>query len=176
MIRMEDAGAIKRGMFHYFMSVARRVGPARMDGELIGFGNSILYFLGNLLVYGPLRNNLGMSRVRVAYTAGEAIGPDLFSFYRSIGINLKQLYGSTETAVFVCLQPDNQARADTVGIPIAGVEIKVAENGEILVKSPGLLKEYFKNPTATAEVLSADGWYHTSDAGFLDAHGHTLQS
>lgn len=172
MIRMEDAGAIKRRMFHYFMGVAQRVGPARMDGKSISFGNSILYTLGNLLVYGPLRNNLGMSRVRVAYTAGEAIGPDLFSFYRSIGINLKQLYGSTETAVFVCLQPDNQARADTVGIPIAGVEIKVAENGEILVKSPGLLKEYFKNPTATAEVLSADGWYHTSDAGFLDAHGH----
>ncbi len=172
MIRMEDAGSLKRRMFHYFMSVAKRVGPTRMDGKPIGFTNSILYALGNLLVYGPLRNNLGMSRVRVAYTAGEAIGPDLFSFYRSIGINLKQLYGSTETAVFVCLQPDNEARADTVGVPCAGVEIKVAENGEILVKSPGLLKEYFKNPAATAEVLSADGWYHTSDAGFLDAHGH----
>jgi len=113
-----------------------------------------------------------MSRVRVAYTAGEAIGPDLFRFYRSIGINLKQLYGSTETAVFVCLQPDNQVRADTVGIPINGVEIKVADNGEILVKSPGLLKSYYKNPEATAEVLTADGWYHTSDAGFLDAQGN----
>jgi long-chain acyl-CoA synthetase len=113
-----------------------------------------------------------MSRVRVAYTAGEAIGPDLFTFYRSIGINLKQLYGSTETAVFVCLQPDNQAWADTVGIPINGVEIKLADNGEILVRSPGLLKEYYKNPQATAEVLTPDGWYHTSDAGFLDAHGH----
>ena len=110
--------------------------------------------------------------MRVAYTAGEAIGPDLFQFYRSIGINLKQLYGSTETAVFVCLQPDNAARADTVGLPISGVEIKVADNGEILVKSPGLLKEYFKNPQATAEVLTPDGWYHTSDAGFIDAHGH----
>ena len=172
MIRMEDAGSLKRRMFNYFMSVAKRVGPTRMDGKPIGLANSVLYALGNLLVYGPLRNNLGMSRVRVAYTAGEAIGPDLFSFYRSIGINLKQLYGSTETAVFVCLQPDNEARADTVGVPCAGVEIKVAENGEILVKSPGLLKEYFKNPAATAEVLSADGWYHTSDAGFLDAHGH----
>jgi long-chain acyl-CoA synthetase len=128
--------------------------------------------LGDWVVYGPLRNNLGMSRVRVAYTAGEAIGPDLFQFYRSIGINLKQLYGSTETAVFVCLQPDNAARADTVGLPISGVEIKVADNGEILVKSPGLLKEYFKNPKATAEVLTPDGWYHTSDAGFIDVHGH----
>jgi long-chain acyl-CoA synthetase len=134
--------------------------------------DQIRYALGNVLVYGPLRNNLGMSRVRVAYTAGEAIGPDLFTFYRSIGINLKQLYGSTETAVFVCLQPDHEARADTVGVPVSGVEIRVAENGEILVKSPGLLKEYYKNPLATAEVLTADGWYHTSDAGFIDVHGH----
>ncbi len=110
--------------------------------------------------------------MRVAYTAGEAIGPDLFTFYRSIGINLKQLYGSTETAVFVCLQPDHEVKADTVGVPIDGVEIKVTDSGEILVKSPGLLKEYYKNPAATAEVLTGDGWYHTGDAGFLDAGGH----
>ena len=171
-IRMEDAGRVKRGMFNYFMDVAKRVGPARMDGKAVGLADSLLYGLGNLLVYGPLRNNLGFSRVRVAYTAGEAIGPDLFAFYRSIGINLKQLYGSTETVVFVCLQPDNEAHADTVGVPISGVEIKVADNGEILVKSPGLLKEYYKNPAATAEVLTADGWYRTSDAGFIDANGH----
>ena len=172
MIRMEDAGAFKRKMFHYFMDIARRVGPAKMDGKSVGLVDSLQYALGNLMVYGPLRNNLGMSRVRVAYTAGEAIGPDLFSFYRSIGVNLKQLYGSTETAVFVCLQPDHEARADTVGVPCAGVEIKVADNGEILVKSPGLLKAYYKNPAATAEVLTAEGWYHTSDAGFIDSHGH----
>ncbi|MBA3595011.1 MAG: AMP-binding protein [Polaromonas sp.] len=172
MIRMEDAGAIKRRMFHFFMDVAKRVGPALMDGQPVSGGDRLLYALGQVMVYGPLRNNLGFSRVRVAYTAGEAIGPDLFTFYRSIGVNLKQLYGSTETAVFVCLQPDNQARADTVGIPIKGVEIKVADNGEILVKSAGLLKSYYKNPQATAEVLTADGWYHTSDAGFLDAAGH----
>src|SRR3954447_8721194 len=172
MIRMEDAGWIKRKMFHGFMDVAKRVGPALMDKKPVGALDRIAYALGNVFVYGPLRNNLGFSRVRVAYTAGEAIGPDLFTFYRSIGINLKQLYGSTETAVFVCLQPDDQARSDTVGIPISGVEIKVAENGEILVRSPGLLKGYYKNPAATAEVLTADGWYHTSDAGFIDAQGH----
>ena len=172
MIRMEDAGTLKRTMFHYFMGVAKRCGPALMDGKPVSAVDRALYALGNLMVYGPLRNNLGMSRVRVAYTAGEAIGPDLFTFYRSIGVNIKQLYGSTETAVFVCLQPDHEARADTVGVPCAGVEIKVADNGEILVKSPGLLKEYYKNPEATAEVLTADGWYHTSDAGFIDAHGH----
>lgn len=172
MIRMEDAGRIKRGMFNYFMGVAKRAGPSLMDGKPVGGFDRVLYALGSVMVYGPLRNTLGFSRVRVAYTAGEAIGPDLFTFYRSIGINLKQLYGSTETAVFVCLQPDNEARADTVGVPISGVQIKVADNGEILVKSAGLLKEYYKNPTATAEVLSADGWYHTSDAGFIDASGH----
>ena len=172
MIRMEDAGRLKRGMFNFFMGVAKRVGPDLMNGVSVGTLDRLLYALGNVMVYGPLRNTLGFSRVRVAYTAGEAIGPDLFTFYRSIGINMKQLYGSTETAVFVCLQPDNQARADTVGVPIAGVQIKVADNGEILVKSPGLLKEYFKNPAATAEVLTPDGWYHTSDAGFIDASGH----
>ncbi len=172
MIRMEDAGLLKRKMFHFFMAVAKSVGPALMDGKPAGMANRLLYALGSVLVYGPLRNNLGLSRVRVAYTAGEAIGPDLFTFYRSIGVNLKQLYGSTETAVFVCLQPDDQARADTVGVPIRGVEIKVADNGEILVKSAGLLKGYYKNPAATAEVLTADGWYHTSDAGFIDASGH----
>jgi len=172
MIRMEDAGAIKRWLFHRFMKLARRVGPVLMDRKPVGLIDRLLYGLGDLLVYGPLRNNLGFSRVRVAYTAGEAIGPDLFTFYRSIGINLKQLYGSTETAVFVCLQPDDQVRPDTVGVPCQGVEIKLADNGEILVRSPGLLKGYYKNPQATAEVLTPDGWYRTSDAGFIDASGH----
>ncbi|HZF81818.1 MAG TPA: AMP-binding protein, partial [Rubrivivax sp.] len=184
MIRMEDASAPKRWLFKRFMDLARRVGPALLDARLaagqpkaadakrVSALDRLAYAVGNLAVYGPLRNTLGFSRVRVAYTAGEAIGPDLFDFYRSIGINLKQLYGSTETAVFVCLQPDNQVRSDTVGVPIEGVQIQVASNGEILVKSPGLLKEYYKNPAATAEVLTADGWYHTGDAGFLDASGH----
>ena len=172
MIRMEDASAPKRAMFAYFMDVARRYGSARRDGQSICLMGQLLYGVGNLLVYGSLRNNLGFSRVRVAYTAGEAIGPDLFNFYRAIGINLKQLYGSTETAVFVCLQPDTQARADTVGVPCAGVQIMVADNGEVLVKSAGLLKAYYKNPEATAEVLTADGWYKTNDAGFIDNQGH----
>ena len=174
MIRMEDASAPKRWLFRTFMALARRVGPALLDGGStpVGVLDRVAYGLGNLCLYGPLRNSLGLNRVRVAYTAGEAIGPDLFTFYRSIGINLKQLYGSTETAVFVCLQPDHQARSDTVGVPIDGVEIRVSDSGEILVKSPGLLKEYYKNPVATAEVLDAGGWYHTGDAGFLDASGH----
>jgi len=171
-IRMEDAGALKKWLYKTCMAVARRVGPARMDGKPVSLLDRIKYRLGDWFIFGPLRNTLGFSRVRVAYTAGEAIGPDLFTFYRSIGINLKQLYGSTETAVFVCLQPDHEVKADTVGVPIDGVQIRLAESGEILVKSPGLLKEYYKNPAATAEVLDAAGWYHTGDAGFIDAGGH----
>jgi len=172
MIRMDDAGRIKRAMFHYFMDVARRVGGRILDGQPVAPLDRVRYALGNLLVYGPLRNMLGMSRVKVAYTAGEAIGPDLFSFYRSLGINLKQLYGSTETSVFVCVQPNGQVKPDTVGPPVAGVEVKIKDSGEILLRSPGLLKEYYKNPQATAEVKDAEGWYHTGDAGYLDHDGH----
>ncbi len=172
MIRMEDAGAIKRGMFHYFMDVAKRCGAEILDGKDVGFGDRLLYALGNVLVYGPLRNVLGLSRVRIAYTAGAAIGPDLFRFYRSIGINLKQLYGQTETCAYVCLQPDGEIKLDSVGKPAPGVEIKIAENGEILVKGPMLLKEYYKRPEATAESINADGYFMTGDAGFLDAEGH----
>ncbi len=172
-IRMEDAAPIKRRMFHYFMDVAKRVGGRILDGDgSVGMGDRIKYFLGRLLVYGPLRNTLGMSKIRVAYTAGEAIGPDLFVFYRSLGINLKQLYGSTETAVFVCIQPNGQVKADTVGPAVKGVEIKVSDSGEILIRSPGLLREYYKNPVATAEVKDPQGWYHTGDAGYFDQDGH----
>jgi long-chain acyl-CoA synthetase len=171
-IRMEDASAIKKWLYRHFMALAQRVGPAVLDAKPVGSLDRLHYALGNLFIYGPLRNTLGFSRVRVAYTAGEAIGPDLFTFYRSIGINLKQLYGSTETAVFVCLQPDNEVKADTVGVPIDGVEIKVDDSGELLVRSQGLLKGYYKNEAATREVLTADGWYRTGDAGFLDATGH----
>jgi long-chain acyl-CoA synthetase len=172
-IRMEDASWVKRRMFEYFMGVARRVGAKILGArEAVGAGDRLMYFLGDLLMYGPLRNTLGMSRIRLAYTAGEAIGPDLFVFYRSIGINLKQLYGSTETAVFVCVQPNGQVKADTVGPPMQGVEVKLADSGEILIRSPGLFREYYKNPEATAETKDAQGWFHTGDAGYFDADGH----
>ena len=172
-IRMEDAGSIKRNLFKFFMNHARNVGGRLIDGDSsVGFMDRLKYKLGDFIVYAPLRNTLGMSKVRVAYTAGEAIGPDLFIFYRSLGINLKQLYGSTETAVFVCVQPNGQVKADTVGPAVDGVELKVSDSGEVLIRSPGLLKEYYKNPIATAEVRDAQGWYHTGDAGYLDTQGH----
>jgi long-chain acyl-CoA synthetase len=171
-IRMEDASALKRWLYRRFMAVAERVGGALLDGKSVGLFDRILYWSGDLLVYGPLRNVLGMSRVRVGYTAGEAIGPDLFRFYRSLGINLKQLYGSTETAVFVCVQPNGQVKPDTVGPAVPGVELKFSAERELLIRSPGLFTEYYKNPGATAEARDCDGWFRTGDAGFFDAQGH----
>jgi len=172
-IRMEDAGWVKRKMYHYFMGVANRVGGKLLDAkEPVSFWDRLLYKSGDLCVYGPLRNVLGMTRIRITYTGGEAIGPDLFRFYRSIGVNLKQLYGSTETSVFVCVQPDGQVKPDTVGKAVGSVQIKIADSGEILIKSPGLFNEYYKNPQATAEAKDAEGWFHTGDAGFVDAEDH----
>jgi long-chain acyl-CoA synthetase len=171
-VRMEDAGALKRWLYKYFMAVAKRVGTRILEGKDVGLLDRFLYNLGDLVVYGPLRNVLGMSKVRIAYTGGEAIGPDLFSFYRSLGINLKQLYGSTETSVFVCLQPDGQAKADTVGPAVPGVELGFTPQRELLIRSPGLFKEYYKNPEATREAKDAEGWFHTGDAGYVDGDGH----
>jgi long-chain acyl-CoA synthetase len=172
MIRMEDAAWAKRKLFHYFLGIAKRFGLPILDQQGMPFVDRLLYWLGELLVYGPLKNALGLSRVRIAYTAGEAIGPDLFVFYRSLGINLKQLYGMTESSVFLCIQKDGEVKPDTVGPPVEGVEIRIAEDGEVLFKSPGAFQSYYKNPEATAETKRADGWVHTGDSGFFDANGH----
>jgi long-chain acyl-CoA synthetase len=172
MIRMEDAGSLKRNMFHYFMAVARRSGAAILDGKPVGAMDRLQYALGRVFVYGPLKNVLGLSRVRVAYTAGAAIGPDLFRFYRSIGVNLKQLYGSTETCAYVCLQPDGNIKFDSVGLPAPGVEVRLAANGEVLVRGVSTMQGYFKRPDATAEVIDSDGYFHTGDAGVFDSDGH----
>ena len=171
-IRMEDAGLIKRRLFQFFMGVARRVGPALLDGRSVSIGDRLLYGLGNLLIYGPLKNTLGMSRVRVAYTAGEAVGPEIFNFYRALGVNMKQLYGQTEASVFVTIHPNGEVFPETVGKPVSKVELKIAESGEVLYRSPGVFKEYFKNPEATNDTKTADGWVHTGDAGYLDERGH----
>ncbi len=171
-IRMEDAAAPKRWMYAKFMALAQRVGADLLNGAPVGAGDRLMYAIGNALVYGPLRNVLGMSRIRVAYTAGAAIGPDLFRFYRSIGVNLKQFYGQTETCAYVCLQEDGKVKLSTVGTAAPGIELKIAADGEVLVRGVSVLKEYYKRPDATAEVLDADGYFHTGDAGVLDSEGH----
>ncbi len=167
-IRMEDAGAFKRGMYKRFMKIASRVGPKILDGKPVGLWDRLLYGIGNVLVYRPVRNRAGMSNVRVAYTAGEAIGPEIFDFWRSLGINLKQLYGQTEASVFITQQPDNEVRADTVGVPSPGVELRIAETGEVFYRSPGVFVEYYKNAESTADTKDAEGWVATGDAGFIE--------
>ena len=172
MVRMEDAGWLKQRMFQYFLGVARRCGEQILDGKPVGAWDRLLYRLGDLLVYAPLRNRMGFSRTRVAYTAGEAIGPELFRFYRSLGVNLKQLYGQTEASVYITMQPDGEVYPDTVGKPAPDVQIKIAESGEVLFKSPGVFLKYYKNDAATKETKTPDGWVHTGDAGFFDQRGH----
>jgi len=171
MIKMEDAAWIKRRMFHYFMSVAEKVEKLRIANKPVPIGFKILYQIGRILVYGPLTDNLGMKNVRVAYTAGEAIGPELFEFFRSLGINLKQLYGMTESCALVSIQKDGDIESDTVGTPVPGVDIKISENGEVLYKSPGNFSGYFKNDEATKETL-VDGYVLSGDAGYITRHGH----
>lgn len=171
-VRMEDAGPTKRAMFRYFMEHARKVGEPILNGESVGFWDRLKYKVGEILIYGPLKNRLGMTKMKVGYTAGEAIGPEIFRFYRSLGLNLKQLYGQTEAAVYISAQPDGEIRADTVGTPSPDVEIDIADTGEVLYRSPGVFVGYYKNDKATKETKTKDGWVHTGDAGFIDQEGH----
>ena len=170
-IRMEDASKLKQKMYKAAMNVAQRVGSDILDGKSVGTGDRIKYALGNWFVYGPLKNVMGLSRIRVAYTAGAAIGPDLFRFFRSIGVNLKQLYGQTETCAYVCLQQNGRVKLNTVGEAAPGIELKIADNGEVLVKGVSVLKEYYKRPDATAEVIDENGYFKTGDAGVIDSDG-----
>lgn len=171
-VTMEDASRPKRAMFNHFIKVAQRHGEAVLNGESLSLLSRLHYALGDFLVYGPIKNRLGMSKVRVAYTAGEAIGPDIFRFYRSLGINLKQLYGQTEASVYITAQPDGQIDANTVGTPSLDVELKIADSGEVLYRSPGVFMGYYQNEEATESTKTADGWVYTGDAGFIDDNGH----
>src|SRR5215470_10439532 len=167
-IRMEDAGRIKRTLFHYFIGVARRYGERLLNREPVPIIGRFLYAVGKLAIYAPLMNVLGLSQVRVAYTAGEAIGPELFSFYRSLGLNLKQLYGQTEAFLYVTAQPDGQIFSDTVGPAVPNVRLRIADNGEVQFRSPGMFVGYFRDEAKTAEALTSDGFVKTGDAGFID--------
>ena len=171
-IRMEDAGRFKRGLFRYFIDVAQRAGTDLLDRRPVGLADRLRYWLGEVFVYGPLKNNLGLSHTRLAITGGAPLGENTFSFYRSIGINLKQIYGQTECSAYATRHHNGDARQDTVGPPCEGVEIRIADSGEILVKSPGNFAGYFKNPEATRETLTEDGWLRTGDAGIMTDDGH----
>lgn len=170
-IRMEDASKLKQKMFSYFMDLAKRVGEKVLNGEEVSAVDRLMYKIGSVVIYGPLKNMLGLSRIRIGYTAGEAIGPEIFSFYRALGINLKQLYGQTEATVFITVQPDGGVRADSVGVPAPGIDIKIDDSGEVLFNGPGVFKEYYKNEEATNETKTSEGWVRTGDAGFFENDG-----
>jgi long-chain acyl-CoA synthetase len=171
MIRVEDAAWPKRKLVHACLRLAQDMERRRLARQPVPLWQRLLYPLGHLLVYGPLKDNLGMRRIRRAYTGGEAVGPEMFVFFRALGINVKQVYGMTESSVFTVIQPDGDVRLDTSGTPTPGVEIRVSPEGEVLLRSPGVFQGYYKNPEATRQAI-ADGWFHTGDAGFLDAEGH----
>ena len=172
-VKIEDAAWIKRKMFSFFINVAQRVSILQLKHQRVSPGLRLLYALGKFLVYGPLRDNLGMSKIRYAYTAGAALGPEVFQFFRSLGINLKQVYGLTETSAMCTYQPDDDVKLETVGVPCPGVEIKIDQGGEVYIKSPGVFQGYYKNPEATSETLK-DGWLHTGDAGIIDKDNHLI--
>jgi long-chain acyl-CoA synthetase len=171
MIRVEDAAWPKRRGVRFFLDLAQESERRRLTGQPLRAGHRLLRPLGELLVYGPLRDNLGLSRIRRAYTAGEAIGPEVFGFFRAIGVNVKQLYGMTEASVFISIQKDGDVRLDTVGTPIPDVEIKISPDGEVLYRSPGVFQGYYKNPEATRQTIE-DGWVRSGDAGYVDHAGH----
>jgi long-chain acyl-CoA synthetase len=171
MVRIEDCAWPKRKLVQLFLGLAQAMERQRLSDQPVAVWRRALYPLGRLLVYGPLRDNLGMRRVRRAYTAGEAIGPEIFLFFRSLGINVKQLYGMTEASVFVTIQRDGDVRLDTVGTPVPDVEIRISDGGEVLYRSPGVFQGYYKNPEATRQAVE-DGWLRSGDAGFVDGHGH----
>lgn len=171
-VQMEDAGRFKRILFHHFMSVAEQHGEKILNGQSVGLGARVHYRLGEWMMYGPLKNRMGLTRLKVGYTAGEAIGPEIFRFYRSIGLNLKQLYGQTEASVYITAQPDGEIFAETVGKPCLDVELSVSDDGEILYRSPGVFMGYYKNEDATRDTKTDEGWVHTGDAGYLDNTGH----
>ena len=171
MVRMQDAAKIKLWAFNYFMNIAKKWGNDILDKKKVPLLSRLLYALGYFFVYGPLKNNLGLTRVRIAYTAGEAMGPDTFLFYRSLGINLKVLYGQTEASVFVSLHRNGDVDPKTVGPVFPGVDIKI-KDGEVFYKGPGVFKGYYKNEEATKETIDKNGWVKTGDAGVLDSNGH----
>ena len=172
LVRMEDASWIKRKIFDYFMNVAKRCGVRILEKESVNGMDRFLYLIGKVVVYGPLKNTMGFSNLRLAYTAGEAIGPEIFDFFRSLGINVKQLYGQTEASVYITVQTDNDVKPDTCGLPFPDVEVKISDDGEVMYKSPGVFQSYYKNPQATLSTRTGDGWVFTGDAGFFDDDGH----
>ena len=173
-VRAADATPLKRRVFDYFRRTAEAAELLRSEGRPVPAGLRLKYALGEFFVYRPVRDQLGLLRSRWCLTGGAPLGPETFRFFRAFGVNLKQIYGSTETSGLASLQPDGEADPNTAGRPCPGIDVHIGDRGEVLVKSPGIFKGYFKADEATREVIDREGWFHTGDAGFIDPRGHLV--
>jgi long-chain acyl-CoA synthetase len=173
-VRAADASWIKRRTFETFRRLAERVEVVHGAGERPSLVQRIGLMIGEILVYGPVRDQLGLRRTRWAYTGGAPLGPDTYSFFRGFGINLKQVWGSTELSGLAALQRDGEADPDTVGPAIPGSEIRIAASGEVLVRSGAVFQGYYKEPEATRAAVDAEGWFRTGDCGYVDGRGHLV--
>lgn len=174
MVRAADSSPLKRHLFDYFRGLAERAESYVAAGQPVPASLRLLRAIGEIVVYGPLRDQFGLRRARLVYTGGAPLGADTFRFFRSVGVNLKQVYGATELSGLCAVQPDGEVDPETVGKMIPGTELKIDEGGEVLVRSPGVFQGYYKQPEATAEALTPDGMLRTGDAGFVDRRGHLV--
>jgi long-chain acyl-CoA synthetase len=173
-IKGSDASPMKRRVFEYFRALAERCELKRTDGKSLSLGDRVGLAVGELLVYGPVRDQLGLRKARWCYTGGAPLGPDTYRFFRSFGINLKQVYGATEASALIACQADAEANPNTVGRPIPRIEVQIDDRGEVLLKGPNVFKGYFKQDEVTRDTLTAEGWLKTGDAGFFDKQGHLV--
>jgi len=172
-VRLSDAGWLKRRVFAAGQAIGTRAADRRLAGRRLGPALSLGHAVAELVALRPVRNQLGLTRVRRAYTGGAPLGPDVFRFFHSIGVNLKQIYGQTEICGIAVMHTDDAVRFNTVGVGIPGTDVEIGEGSEILLRSPAVFSGYYRNEEATAEALR-DGWLHTGDAGYLDDDGHLV--
>lgn len=170
-VKSDDATWLKRRIFQAFRRIAERRELLVTDGKPVPLTTRVGYALGNVMAYGPVRDQLGLRHARWCYTGGAPLGPDTFRFFRSFGVNLKQIYGATEASALVAFQRDDHADPNTVGSPVPGVELRIDNNGELLIKGPGVFVGYYKQDEATHETRTPDGWLRTGDAGIIDPQG-----
>jgi long-chain acyl-CoA synthetase len=174
LVRAADASRLKRRLFNIFRRAAETAETRRSAGESLPLGLKLKLALGEVLIYAPLRDQLGLRRARWAYTGGAPLGADTFRFFRAVGINLKQVYGATELAGLCSVQADREVDPDTVGRVFDGTELRIADNGEVQVRSASVFHGYYKQDEATRDAMTEDGWLRTGDAGFIDRRGHLV--
>ena len=173
-VKGDDASPVKRRVFDYFRGLAERCELKRTDGGSLSLAERLGLAAGEIFVYGPVRDQLGLRNARWCYTGGAPLGPDTYRFFRSFGINLKQIYGATEASALVTCQSNAEANPNTVGRPMPGVEVRIDDRGEVMLKGPNVFKGYFKQEESTRTTLTGEGWLMTGDAGFFDKQGHLV--